>query len=155
MSLYKISRCHFFFLPSIVVERTGDSFEFVYRCFWRFGDVFVHVVALECAGVHHHRTHYCHLQSNALLGFIGLRPPPFSLQVYARWSRQINREIWAAYGDANAKATQALKNIRTVRAFSQELSEVDGFMESTGEALAKGIKDAFMGALTAAMTSVR
>lgn len=63
--------------------------------------------------------------------------------------------MWHAHdtGDANSHATQALKNIRTVRAFSMELKEIAKYENATGEALKKGVKDSFAGALSSALTS--
>lgn len=42
-------------------------------------------------------------------------------QVYAKWSQRLNREIYVAYAEANGNATEALGNIRTVKAMSTEL----------------------------------
>ena len=70
-----------------------------------------------------------------------------------RWSRQINREIRDALAKANALATEAFTNVRTVRAFSTEAKEVVGYQSATAEALAKGIKDAVAGAGTYAFTN--
>lgn len=43
------------------------------------------------------------------------------LQRYAKWSQRLNVEIYVAYGEANGHATEALSNIRTVKAMSTEL----------------------------------
>ena len=43
------------------------------------------------------------------------------LQSYAKWSQRLNVEIYVAYGEANGHATEALSNIRTVKAMSTEL----------------------------------
>jgi len=72
--------------------------------------------------------------------------------VYAKWSGRINKQIWASLGDANALATEAINNIRTVRAFSCEQIEIKKYHDATNEALSKGIKDAWAGAGTYAFT---
>merc|ERR1719197_1478004 len=65
---------------------------------------------------------------------------------YATWSRKINREIYAALGEANGVAVEALGNIRTVRGFSTERMEIGKYEVGVEEALKKGIRDAFGGA---------
>lgn len=42
-------------------------------------------------------------------------------QKYASWSQRLNVEIYVAYAEANGHATEALSNIRTVKAMSTEL----------------------------------
>lgn len=42
-------------------------------------------------------------------------------QRYAQWSQRLNVEIYVAYGEANGHATEALSNVRTVKAMSTEL----------------------------------
>lgn len=41
--------------------------------------------------------------------------------MYAKWSQKLNIEIYVAYAEANGHATEALGNIRTVKAMSTEL----------------------------------
>eukprot|EP01041_Mallomonas_annulata_P009444 gene9444-19619_t len=67
-------------------------------------------------------------------------------QIYATWSQRLNREIFAALATANSHATEALGNIRTVKAFAAEKMETDKFDEAILTALARGITDAFGGA---------
>lgn len=43
------------------------------------------------------------------------------MQKYAKWSQRLNVEIYVAYAEANGHATEALSNIRTVKAMSTEL----------------------------------
>lgn len=74
-------------------------------------------------------------------------------RTYAEWSRFINKEIWAAYGDASSIANQAISNVRTVRAFGTEEKEMQKYNESMSQALKKGIKDAFASAGTYALTN--
>jgi ABC-type multidrug transport system fused ATPase/permease subunit len=89
----------------------------------------------------------------SVLAFCSIAPIVMLYRVYATWSRKINHRIWAAWGDSTAKATQALKNIRTVRAFSMEPKEIEGFEGATGEGLKMGIKDAFAGMLTSFLSN--
>lgn len=46
--------------------------------------------------------------------------PPNEHQRYARWSQRLNVEIYVAYAEANGHATEALSNVRTVKAMSTE-----------------------------------
>ena len=55
--------------------------------------------------------------------------------------------------EANAVATEAIGNIRTVRAFSQEPIEEAKYKKAIDVALAKGIKDSWASAGTFALTS--
>ena len=89
----------------------------------------------------------------SLLAFTSIGPIIYVTSVYARWSRGLNHQIWAALGDANSIATEAISNVRTVRAFGRELGEIFRFNESIGMALSKGVKDAIAGAGTYAITN--
>ena len=42
-------------------------------------------------------------------------------QRYAVWSQKLNVDIYVAYAEANGHATEALSNVRTVKAMSTEL----------------------------------
>eukprot|EP01123_Difflugia_compressa_P012228 TRINITY_DN5157_c0_g1_i1.p1 TRINITY_DN5157_c0_g1~~TRINITY_DN5157_c0_g1_i1.p1 ORF type:complete len:555 (-),score=88.05 TRINITY_DN5157_c0_g1_i1:15-1595(-) len=88
----------------------------------------------------------------SVLAFTTIGPIIIVVRVYSKWSRRINHQIWAALGDANALATEAINNIRTVRAFSCELMEIKRYHDACDEALSKGIKDAWAGAGTYALT---
>jgi ABC-type multidrug transport system fused ATPase/permease subunit len=90
----------------------------------------------------------------SMLALTTIGPIVLIFRIYAQWSRGINKQIWASWSDANARATEALKNIRTVRAFSMEPKEIEGFERCTGEALRMGIKDAFAGMLTNVLGNV-
>ncbi|GBG27185.1 ABC transporter B family member 25 [Hondaea fermentalgiana] len=81
-----------------------------------------------------------------------LVPITYLLSVYSRWSTRLNREIWGGIADANGIATEAFNNISTVKAHAMESAEVARFIEATGNALAKGIKDAFGTALANVIT---
>jgi len=89
----------------------------------------------------------------SVLAFTTIGPITLMYRIYSKWSRTINKEIWASLSDANALATEAISNIRTVRAFSQEPNEDKKYHQSIGEALRKGILDSWAGAGTFALTS--
>jgi len=86
------------------------------------------------------------------LSFASVGPIVFLTSLYSKWSQKINREIYAALGDANSVATEALQNIRTVRAFSTEKSEINKFSRAVDNALNKGTKDALASAGTSTLT---
>jgi len=88
-----------------------------------------------------------------MLAFTSIGPIIYIISVYSKWSRGINHQIWAALGDANSVATEAISNVRTVRAFGRELGEIFRFNESINMALSKGIKDAIAQAGTYAVTN--
>ena len=67
-------------------------------------------------------------------------------QVYASWSQHLNRQIYHALAIANGYATEALGNIRTVKAFAAEKLETNKYDVAIATALQKGIIDAFGGA---------
>ena len=56
----------------------------------------------------------------SIIAFTTVGPIIFLTTVYARFSRALNRQIWSALADANAIATEAFTNVRTVRAFGQD-----------------------------------
>jgi len=89
----------------------------------------------------------------SMLAYTTVLPIMHVTEWYATWSRKLNRDIWQALGEANAHATEALANVRTVRAFSTEAIEVGKYVERTDEALRKGIKDAIGGAGTYAFNN--
>lgn len=82
----------------------------------------------------------------SMLAFTSVGPIIHITQAYAGWSRRLNREIYAALGEANSFATEALINVRTVKAFSTEKLETNQYETATKVALEKGVKDAFGGA---------
>lgn len=51
-----------------------------------------------------------------VLALTSIYPIVIITRVYATWSSQINKQIWAALGDASTVANQAISNIRTVSA---------------------------------------
>jgi ABC-type multidrug transport system fused ATPase/permease subunit len=68
------------------------------------------------------------------------QPILFLTSLYAKFSKSMNREIYAALGDANSAATEAMQNIRTVRAFSTEKGEIQRYRSAVNVALGKGVK---------------
>ena len=61
----------------------------------------------------------------------------------SRWSRELNRKRYALLAEANSAASEAIGNVRTVRAFSTEDIELERFKSKTLAAMNKGIRDAF------------
>lgn len=61
--------------------------------------------------------------------------------------------MWAALGEANAIATQALTNIRTVRAFAAEELELARYRGATQDALQKALRDGVAEALAYTLVS--
>eukprot|EP00903_Cladosiphon_okamuranus_P007815 g7561.t1 len=89
----------------------------------------------------------------SMLAFTTVGPIYHITQRYAKWSQRLNVEIYVAFGEANGHATEALSNIRTVKAMSTELQEMAKYDAATKVALEKGIKDSFGSAGTNAMSS--
>eukprot|EP00927_Polykrikos_kofoidii_P031796 TRINITY_DN2725_c0_g4_i1.p1 TRINITY_DN2725_c0_g4~~TRINITY_DN2725_c0_g4_i1.p1 ORF type:complete len:963 (+),score=130.85 TRINITY_DN2725_c0_g4_i1:104-2992(+) len=87
-----------------------------------------------------------------MLALTLIGPVIYITGMYARWSKEINKSVRASLGDANASATESLKNIRTVRAFGAdevEIGVVDGYF---AQAWANMRKDAFASASVSAIT---
>jgi ABC-type multidrug transport system fused ATPase/permease subunit len=82
----------------------------------------------------------------SMLAFTTVAPIIQITQAYASFSRKLNRDIYAALAEASGLATEALSNVRTVKAFSTEQYEMARYNEATSVALQKGIKDAVAGA---------
>ena len=97
----------------------------------------------------------CFLQSwqLTLLAITTLMPATFVTRRYASWSSTLNRHISAALGEGNAAATEALSNIRLVRALSTEDEESAKYEERTQRALTCGVRDACGGALASSLNS--
>ncbi|CAM9638358.1 unnamed protein product, partial [Hapterophycus canaliculatus] len=89
----------------------------------------------------------------SMLAFTTVGPIYHITQRYAKWSRRLNVEIYVAYAEANGHATEALSNVRTVKAMSTEAEEMAKYDAATKVALEKGIKDSFGSAGTSAMSS--
>ena len=85
----------------------------------------------------------------SMLAFTTILPIMHVTEVYAKWSGKINKEIFQHYSDGAAIATEALSNVRTVRAVSTEAYEIDRYEATLAEALKKGVRDAIFGAFSA------
>ncbi|BFI16174.1 protein MpABC65 [Marchantia polymorpha subsp. ruderalis] len=79
----------------------------------------------------------------SMLAFTTMAPIMHITAVYSRWSRELNRKRYALLAEANSAASEALGNVRTVRAFSTEEVEIDRFKSKTLSAMQKGVRDAF------------
>lgn len=79
-------------------------------------------------------------------------PVIYLTAIYARWSKKINLKIRVNMADANAVATEALRNIRTVRSFGADDIEMRHFQKHMDEALRSGMKDAYGSAGVSAAT---
>ena len=82
----------------------------------------------------------------SMLAFTTVGPIIHITQVYADWSKHLNRQIYGALAAANGYATEALGNVRTVKSFSNEEIEKQRYSDANDNALMKGIRDAFGGA---------
>eukprot|EP00438_Fugacium_kawagutii_P024146 Skav222782 [mRNA] locus=scaffold600:524923:536674:- [translate_table: standard] len=65
---------------------------------------------------------------------------------------QINMSIRVSNAEANAVATEALRNVRTVRSFGADMMEVGAFRQHMDGALKNGMKDAYASAGVSAIT---
>lgn len=82
----------------------------------------------------------------SMLAFVTIGPIVHVSQTYATWAMHLYRQIYAAIAMANGFATQALGNIRTVKAFATEGIETKRYETEILVALRRGIIDAFGGA---------
>eukprot|EP00397_Hematodinium_sp_SG-2012_P002176 GEMP01002182.1.p1 GENE.GEMP01002182.1~~GEMP01002182.1.p1 ORF type:complete len:995 (+),score=260.70 GEMP01002182.1:203-3187(+) len=87
-----------------------------------------------------------------LLASVMIGPLVYITGVYARWSRSLNMKIRVNLADANAVAVEALRNIRTVRAFTAHIGELRIFRSHMTEAWKYGKKDAVASAGVSAAT---
>lgn len=78
----------------------------------------------------------------SMLAFTTMAPILHITAIYSRWSRELNKKRYAVLAEANSAASEALSNIRTVRAFSTEEVEMERYQSKTGAAMAKGVRDA-------------
>ena len=84
----------------------------------------------------------------SMLAYSTVLPIMHITETYAKWSGNINRQIFQHYSDGAAVATEAVTNVRTVRAVSSEAHEIDKYDETMTKALRKGVRDAIVGAAT-------
>eukprot|EP01063_Lacrimia_lanifica_P009139 TRINITY_DN16173_c0_g1_i1.p1 TRINITY_DN16173_c0_g1~~TRINITY_DN16173_c0_g1_i1.p1 ORF type:complete len:903 (+),score=221.75 TRINITY_DN16173_c0_g1_i1:44-2752(+) len=82
----------------------------------------------------------------SLLAFTAVGPIIYITGRYAKWSKNINRQIWDRFAEGYGIAQEAFANIRTVRAFSQEDKEIVKYREKTTAAMKLGMKDSFASA---------
>eukprot|EP00933_Yihiella_yeosuensis_P080742 TRINITY_DN94216_c0_g1_i1.p1 TRINITY_DN94216_c0_g1~~TRINITY_DN94216_c0_g1_i1.p1 ORF type:complete len:651 (+),score=129.41 TRINITY_DN94216_c0_g1_i1:113-1954(+) len=80
-------------------------------------------------------------------------PITYCYRAYAKWARGVNRSIYCAFGEAQSTASDAMQNIRTVRAFSTEQHEASKYADSINTALSHGIKNAYVGASVTAFST--
>merc|ERR1711959_890193 len=86
----------------------------------------------------------------SMLAFVTVGPIMYLWDLYANWSKRLNRLMLAAWGEANSIANEALGHIRTVKGFSTEHREIAKYSSAGEQALRAGIKDAWgNGAMTA------
>jgi len=88
-----------------------------------------------------------------VLAMTSIYPIIIITRAYSSWSSLINKQIWAALGDASTVANQAISNIRTVRSFGTEQREIGKYTAATGDALDKSIRDAYANGGTYALTN--
>ena len=89
----------------------------------------------------------------SMLAFTTVAPVLFLTQQYAKWSKNINRAIWAAFGSSTQIAQQAFSNIRTVRAFGTEIKEIKNYDNALQEILERGLINAIASTITFSLTN--
>jgi len=78
----------------------------------------------------------------SMLAFTTVGPILHLTQAYAQWSREQNRKILAHLGEANGAATEALANVRTVKAMATEEAEAARYRTHVVAARDRGVVDA-------------
>jgi len=98
---------------------------------------------------------FCYWKSYRLsmLAFVTVGPIMYLWDLYAQWSKRLNRQMLSAWAEGNSIASQALSHVRTVKAFGTEEREMGRYKEANKEALRAGVKDAWGNGLTSALTS--
>ncbi|EER13979.1 ABC transporter, putative [Perkinsus marinus ATCC 50983] len=81
-----------------------------------------------------------------VLAATSMVPISYAYRLYAQWSRQVYSTIYQALGDANSVATESFSNIRTVRAFGAEDTEIGNYNEAVEVGLKAGVRSAVVGA---------
>jgi len=89
----------------------------------------------------------------SILALTVVPPITFCYRLYASWGRKVNRSIYAAYGEANSVATEAIANIRTVRGFSTEAHETGKYDFAVDTALQHGKKNAYVAGSVSAFST--
>lgn len=90
----------------------------------------------------------------SMLAFTTVGPIMHVTQAYAEWSREQNRKILAHLGEANAVATEALANVRTVKAMATDDAEASRYEGHTLAARDRGVVDASLSATTQLVNNV-
>ena len=88
-----------------------------------------------------------------MLAFVTVGPIMYLWDLYAKWSKRLNRQMLASWAEGNSIASQALSHIRTVKAFGTEAMEIQTYSDANKEALQAGVKDAWGNGFTTALTS--
>ncbi|XP_015241955.1 PREDICTED: ATP-binding cassette sub-family B member 10, mitochondrial [Cyprinodon variegatus] len=84
--------------------------------------------------------------SPSLAGFVLLIVPPMAILaiIYGRYLRSISKRTQDALAQATQLAEERISNIRTVRAFGKELSEVDKYTQRADDVLSLAQKEALI-----------
>ncbi|KAM9817339.1 ATP-binding cassette sub-family B member 10, mitochondrial [Neosynchiropus ocellatus] len=84
--------------------------------------------------------------SPSLASFVLLIVPPLALMavIYGRYLRSISKRTQDALAQATQLAEERISNLRTVRAFGKELSEVKGYMQKIDHVLSLARSEAVM-----------
>ena len=88
----------------------------------------------------------------SMLAFVTVGPISFLWNQYAVWSKGLAREMISFWAEGNGIASQALSQIRTVKAFGCEDRVLKKYSEANQHALDCGVKDAWGNGLTSALT---
>lgn len=83
-----------------------------------------------------------------MLAFTTVGPIMHVTNAYATWSKEQNRKILSHLGEANAVATEALANIRTVKSMGSDSIEINRYESHTIAARDRGVVDAALSAST-------
>lgn len=67
----------------------------------------------------------------SMLAFTCVGPVLFLWDLYAKFSKRLNRLVLAALSEASSAATEALGNIRTVKTFCMEANELARYTSAT------------------------
>ncbi|CAE8637893.1 unnamed protein product [Polarella glacialis] len=87
-----------------------------------------------------------------MLALTMIGPVIYITRIYATWSKDINLTIRASMADANATATESLRNIRTVRSFGADGVEEENFQGHLDRAWRFMRRDAYASAGVGAIT---
>ena len=88
----------------------------------------------------------------SMLAFVTVGPISYLWDQYAQWSKGLAREMISYWAEGNGIASQALSNIRTVKAFGCEDQITKKYTETNKLALDCGVKDAWGNGIISALT---